>query len=101
VLSMLLISNAAEAGKLLPHMLLFSEEHIQEGMKLQQSILAFEDKFKEIVEEVWAEEQARTRATADTRDQDGTPSVAGEVKNIAKPPKPVFGPRSWTVRFWL
>lgn len=86
---------------MLPHMLLFSEEHIQEGMKLQRSILTFEDKFKEIVEEVWEEEQSRRGATTDTRDQDGITSVGGEVKDVVKPPKPVFGPRSWTVRFWL
>lgn len=69
-------------------MLLFSPEHSEEGQRLQKMLLDFEKKFKGIVEEVWTEDEDRSKES----DEKDKPS---------KPTKPVFGSQPWMIRFWL
>lgn len=90
-LSTRLTNLQTEAGKLLPHLRLFSTEHSEEGKRLQDAILEFETRFTSIVEEIWAQETP-------TAEDAPLPT-----SNTNKPPKPVFGSRAWVIpkAFWL
>lgn len=84
---------SVEAGKLLPHLVRFSMEHRQEGTKLQESIVQFEEKFRSLVDEIWAVEVP----SLDQQVVDSEPPV----KDTPKPAKPGFRTRDWTVKPWL
>ena len=43
-----------EAGKLLPHMLQFTDEHREEGKALQGELVAFQRELSRAIEEAWA-----------------------------------------------
>ena len=58
-----------EAGKLLPHMLQFTDEHREEGEALQEELVAFQEELSKAIEEVW------TRPPSDSGPKDATYGV--------------------------
>lgn len=89
----------AEAGKLLPYLFMFSEEHQQEGKRLQKEVLRFQDKFTGMVDDIWAETPPQPPPAGG---EHATPHNANGVDtgNKVKPPKPLISAQNWTVRFW-
>lgn len=49
------VLSLGEAGKLLPHMLQFTDEHREEGAVLQKELVAFQEELSKAIEEVWAQ----------------------------------------------
>ncbi|PVF95559.1 IkappaB kinase complex, IKAP component [Serendipita vermifera] len=85
-----------EVGKLLPHLLLMSEEHRTEGVRLQRAVIQFEDRFKEAVEAVWAE---NSDSTGSVQVNESGPVLPSQQAAPPKPPKPEFCDRFWGIRF--
>ena len=46
----LLVFTLGEVGKLLPHMLQFTDEHREEGEALQADLVAFQDELSKVIE---------------------------------------------------
>ena len=95
--SSLITVSIAEAGKLLPHLFMFSEEHRKEGKQLQKDILRFQEEFQHMIDDVWAEQPA----SLSLNDGDQASKVEKDEGNKPKPPKPSIPPQNWTIRFWL
>jgi hypothetical protein len=82
---------AEEAGKLLPHLAILSDEHEGEGKQLQGDISVFESEFKAVVEDYWKEEHGDQAPISTERVQ--------ETKS--RPEKPIFGGDDWKVGLFL
>lgn len=78
---------AEEAGKLLPHLAVLSDEHVAEGKQLQEDMSRFEREFKVVVEDCWKEDH---------------PSTAEQPQEARmRPEKPIFGGDGWKVEHFL
>lgn len=84
-------SLLAEAGKLLPHMLQFTDEHREEGKSLQTELIEFQDELKLALDEVW------TKAEKLGDDENPTTKVQDLIEKI---PKPEFAEPKWRVKLW-
>jgi elongator complex protein 1 len=80
---------AVEAGRLLPHMLQFTEEHRKEGHLLQEEITNFQEELRLSLDEIWTKE------------------AESESSDLAKPPdstkkilKPDIIEPQWRVKLW-
>jgi hypothetical protein len=86
----------AEAGKLLPHLFMFSEEHREEGKGLQRDILRFQNEFKDMVDDVWTDSPPPPPLAGD---EPATSDIV-DGSNKIRPPKPLTSAQNWTIRFW-
>jgi len=96
-----------EAGKLLPHMLQFTDEHREEGKALQVEMVGFQEDLSRAIEEVWTRPPesepggALKGATATTAN---FPSGSGEATKPQDPldkiGKPQFVAPAWRVTLW-
>jgi hypothetical protein len=65
-----------EAGKLLPHMLQFTDEHREEGKALQAGLVAFQEELSKAIEEVWTRPpESDTKDAAATNGSQNTTGV--------------------------
>jgi len=94
-----------EAGKLLPHMLQFTDEHREEGKALQKELVAFQGELSRAIEEVWV----RPPPESESKDVTTTtgPQNATGVGEGGKPQDPldkITKPQSveptWRVTLW-
>jgi elongator complex protein 1 len=89
----------AEAGKLLPHLFMFSEEHREAGKNLQRDILRFQNEFRDMIDDVWTDPPPPLLAGDELATSDiNTNGVDGSYRT--RPPKPLIGAQNWTIRFW-
>lgn len=101
----------AEAGKFLPHMLQFTEEHREEGKAFQGELMAFQEELTKSVEEVW------TRPPSESGSKDivanngaqgtagvGAPPGVGEAAKSQDPLDKIMKPQIlepvWRVALW-
>jgi len=99
-----------EAGKLLPHMLQFTDEHREEGKVLQAGLVAFQKELSETIEEVWTRppgsDTKDVAATNGAQDATGV-NLPPDVDEVAKPQDPldkIARPQivepTWRVALW-
>ncbi|KAF9647728.1 Elongator complex protein 1 [Thelephora ganbajun] len=99
-----------EAGKLLPHMLQFTDEHREEGKALQEELVTFQEELSKAIEEVWTRppESASEDATVTNGTQNPTvvnpPSGVVEAARPQDPlnkiAKPQIVEQTWRVKLW-
>ena len=102
-------SRLGEAGKLLPHMLQFTDEHQEEGKILQAELVGFQEELSRAIEEVWTRPPGSGSEGATSGVQDETtglnvpPGVGGAAKPqdpLDKILKPQIVEPTWRVRLW-
>ena len=94
-----------EAGKLLPHMVQFTNEHREEGKALQVELVAFQEELSRAIEEVWtrpAESKNATNGTDATvvNPLPGAGEMAKPQDPLDKIPKPQIVEPTWRVVLW-
>lgn len=98
-LRVLVFSFLGEAGKLLPHMLQFTDEHREEGKALQAELVSFQDELSKAIEEVWT----RPSGT-ESKDVTAVPPGAGEAAKPQDPQDKIAKPQivepTWRVTLW-
>ncbi|KIM33145.1 hypothetical protein M408DRAFT_149581 [Serendipita vermifera MAFF 305830] len=88
----------SEAGKLLPHLYLFSKEHKDEGERLQKTILQFQSEFERMVNDIWSESASPNN---EEEPSSSIKPIQGDVSGKLVPSKPSFAAQNWTVRLWI
>ena len=94
-----------EAGKLLPHMVQFTDEHRQEGKALQAELVNFQEELSKAIEEVWTRPPELKDLTngVDTTAVNPLPGM-GEMAKPQDPldniPKPQITEPTWRVALW-
>lgn len=98
-----------EAGKLLPHMLQFTDEHREEGKALQEELVAFQEELHKGVEEAWGQPPSESGpkdvvTTNGTRNAAGVGVPPGEGARSQDPldkiAKPQIVEPIWRVTLW-
>jgi len=96
-----------EAGKLLPHMLQFRDEHQKEGKALQEELVAFQKELSKAVEEVWTrppESESKDVTNGANETEVNLPPGLSEVMKphdpLDKIGKPQIVEPIWRVTLW-
>ena len=98
-----------EAGKLLLHMLQFTDEHREEGKALQAELVSFQEELSRAVEEVWtrppeSDSKDVTNGTQDETTGVNVPPGVGEAAKSQDPldkiAKPQIVEPTWRVKLW-
>jgi elongator complex protein 1 len=89
-----------EAGKLLPHMLQFTDEHREEGKALQEALVGFQEELSKVIEEVWT--RPLESALKDGAAMNGSQSATGVDIHPggAEVSKPQIVELAWRVALW-
>ena len=104
-------SRLGEAGKLLLHMMQFTDEHREAGKALQEELVAFQEELSKTIEEAWArppESVGSKDLTTTNGPQNATgvgisPSAAEATKSqdpLDKIQKPQVMEPAWRVTLW-
>lgn len=100
-----------EAGKLLPHMLQFTDEHREEGKAFQRELVAFQEELSGAIEEVWTrppESGSKDAPVTNVFQNAIGVGVSPGTSEIAKPQDPldkiakpqITEPAQWRVTLW-
>ena len=92
-----------EAGKLLPHMIQFTDEHRREGKALQTALAAFQEELSKAIEEVWTRPAEGVTAGANATVVNLLPGVGEAMKPqdpLEKIAKPQLVEPTWRVVLW-
>ena len=99
-----------EAGKLLPHMLQFTDEHREEGKALQGELVAFQEELSRAIEEVWIrppESGSKDAPVTNVLQNETAVGVSPGAGEAAKPhdpldkiAKPQTTEPTWRVTLW-
>lgn len=99
------ILRLGEAGKLLPHMVQFTDKHQEEGKALQSELVAFQEELSGAIEEVWTrppESKDVTNGAGATVPNllPGTAEMAKPQDPIDKVVKPQIVEPTWRITLW-
>lgn len=97
-----------EAGKLLPHMLQFTDEHREEGKTLQRELVAFQEELSKAIEDAWTRppvepgsgEAAAANGARNAAGADVHPEATKSQDPLDKIPKPQIVEPTWRVTLW-
>jgi elongator complex protein 1 len=95
-----------EAGKLLPHMLQFTDKHREEGKALQEELVVFQAELSKAIEEAWTRPPSGSgsKDVTTTNGTQNTTADLGEGANsqdpLGKITKPQVEEPTWRVSLW-
>lgn len=100
--------SLGEAGKLLPHMLQFTDEHREEGKALQAELADFQEELSRAIEEIWTRPPGLGSKVETNGAQNGTgvgfPVDMNGAEKVQDPldkiAKPGFVEPTWRVTLW-